>query len=405
VDSSAPAGAAAAVARDSWTRLLAVTARVLGDLDLAEDALADAFAAALERWPVDGVPANPEGWLVATARRRAIDQLRRGRRYAEKLRLLAATLDDGPPDAPSSIPDERLRLVFTCCHPALARDGQVALALRYLCGLRTAEIARLFLVPEATMAARLTRAKKKIAAAGIPYQVPRDDQLPDRLAGVLAVLYLVFSEGYAATGGSTPIRAELCDRAVAMARLVAALLPDQPEAAGLLALVLLQDSRREARLDGAGRLVLLPEQDRSRWDAGKVRDGLAALDAALRAGTAGPYTIQAAIAAEHARAPRAAGTDWAAIVAWYDALAKVAPSPVVALNRAVAVAMVDGPEAGLALLDGLRGEPALAGNHLLPGARAGLLRRLGRPAAAAYAEAFELARTDAERDFYRRAMS
>jgi RNA polymerase sigma-70 factor (ECF subfamily) len=398
-------GTAAAVARDSWTRLLAVTARVLGDLDLAEDALAEAFAAALERWPVDGIPANPEGWLVATARRRAIDQIRRGRRYAEKLRLLAATLDDGPGDAPSSIPDERLRLVFTCCHPALARDGQVALALRYLCGLRTGEIARLFLVPEATMAARLTRAKKKIAAAGIPYQVPRDDQLPERLAGVLAVLYLVFSEGYAATGGASPIRAELCDRAVGMARLVAALLPDQPEASGLLALVLLQDSRRDARLDPAGRLVLLPEQDRRRWDLGKIRDGLAALDAALRGGTAGPYTIQASIAAEHARAGRPAGTDWAAIVRWYDALAAVAPSPVVALNRAVAVAMAAGPAAGLALLDGLRDEPALRGNHLLPGARGGLLRRLGRDteADAAYAEAAVLARTGAERDFYRRA--
>jgi RNA polymerase sigma-70 factor (ECF subfamily) len=403
VDASA---SAEAVARDSWTRLVAVTARLLGDLDLAEDALADAFAAALERWPADGVPANPEGWLVATARRRAIDQLRRGRRYAEKLRLLAATLDEGPPDAPSSIPDERLRLVFTCCHPALARDAQVALALRYLCGLRTAEIARLFLVPEATMAARLTRAKKKIAAAGIPYQVPRDDQLPDRLAGVLAVVYLVFSEGYAASGGSTPIRAELCDRAVAMARLVARLLPDRPEASGLLALVLLQDSRRDARLDAAGRLVLLADQDRGRWDAAEIRDGLAALEAALAGGTAGPYTIQAAIAAEHARAARAADTDWAAIVGWYDALAKAAPSPVVALNRAVAVAMVDGPAAGLALLEELRGEPALAANHLLPGARGGLLRHLGRDAdaAAAYAEAFELARTDAERDFYRRGM-
>ena len=376
--------------------------RHLGSLDLAEDALQDAFAAALESWPRDGAPANPDGWLVTVARRRATDEIRRRRTYAAKLRLLAATdsMPEEEAQPPSSLADDRLRLVFTCCHPALARDAQIALSLRHLCGLTTEETARLFLVPTATMAARLTRAKKKIAAAGIPYRVPSDGELPERLDGVLAVVYLLFTEGYAASSGPAPVRAELVERAIAMGRLLSELLPAQPEVHGLLALMLLQDARRDARLDADGRIVLLPDLDRSRWNAEAIAEGLALLRRALA--DPGPYTIQAAIAAEHATAATAADTDWAAIVRWYDLLSRMTPTPIVAMNRAVAVAMRDGPAAGLALLDPLSEEPALRNHHLLHGARGQLLRQANRPdeAVAAFVRAQACARTDAERQFY-----
>ena len=336
------------------------------------------------------------------ARRRATDAIRRQRTYEGKLRLLAATESTAEEASapPSRVVDDRLRLVFTCCHPALAREAQVALALRHLCGLTTEEAARLFLVPVPTMAARLTRAKKKIAAAGIPYRVPADAELPERLGSVLAVVYLLFTEGYAPSTGPGPLRAELADRAIGMGRLVAELLPGHPEPRGLLALMLLQDARRATRFDETGGILLLPDQDRSRWDAGEIAEGLELLNQALR--DPGPYTVRAAIAAEHATAASADDTDWAAIVRWYDLLLALTPTLVVAMNRAVAVAMRDGPAAGLALLDPLADEPALRRNHLLHGARAQLLRRLDREHSArqAYDAALQLARTDAKRAFY-----
>ncbi len=392
--------------RRHWTRLVALLTRVLGDLDVAEDALGNALVEALEAWPQRGVPANPEGWLVAVARRRGIDRLRRAQRGADKLRLLAVT-SDLPPDpdqVPSSIPDERLRLVFTCCHPALDVNAQVALSLRYLCGLAPAEVARLHAVSETALAARLTRAKHKIAAAGVPYRVPRDAELLERLSGVLGVVYLLFTSGYAATSGEALVRADLCDRALDMARLLADLLPDEPDVAGLLALLLLTDSRRATRVDAEGRLVGLDDQDRSRWDRAKIGAGLGLLRRALAADPPGRYAIQAAIAAEHARADRASVTDWAAIVAWYELLRSRHPAPVVELNHAAAVAMALGPAEGLALLDDLRDEPTLARSHRLHGARAELLRRLGRTAdaIACYGTALRLAGTEVERDFYRR---
>jgi RNA polymerase sigma-70 factor (ECF subfamily) len=396
---------AAAVERahqEHWGRLLAVLTRLVGDLDVAEESLQDAYEIALTAWARDGVPAKPDAWLLTAARRRATDRFRRAATLARKLPLLVPDEPEVEVDM-STIPDERLRLLFTCCHPALSADARIALTLRLLGGLTTAEIARAFLVPEATMAARITRAKKKIAGAGIPYRVPTDAELPERLAGVLAVLYLVFTEGHAATSGDGPVRRDLCDEAIRLARVVVALMPDEPEAAGLLALLLLQHARRDARTDPGGRLVLLPDQDRTRWDAGQIAEGRALLRAAARRGPAGPYLVQAAIAAEHARAATAAETAWDRIATLYEALEELTGSPVVRLNRAVAVAEVDGPAAGLALLADLD----LPGFHLLPATRADLLRRLGRTGAAAaeYEAAIAGAGNAADRDFLRRRLA
>jgi RNA polymerase sigma-70 factor (ECF subfamily) len=395
--------------REHWGRLLALLTGLFGSLDVAEDALQEAFELAVAAWPRDGVPDRPEAWLLTAARRRALDRLRREATLARKLPLLVQPdTVAGPEEVAehmSTIFDDRLRLLFTCCHPALAMDARVALTLRCLGGLTTAEVARAFLVPEPTMAARITRAKKKIAAAGIPYRVPADAELPERLAGVLAVLYLVFNEGYAATTGDAAIRRELCDEAIRLTRVLLRLMPDEPEADALLALMLLQNARREARVDAAGRLVLLPDQDRSRWDADQIAEGLALLHRAGARRRAGPYLLQAAIAAEHGQARHAADTDWAAIAALYRALEDLTGSPVVRLNRAVAVAEAAGPAAGLALLDGL--DARLPAFHLLPATRADLLRRLGEtePARHEYARALRLAGNAADRDLLRRRLT
>jgi RNA polymerase sigma-70 factor, ECF subfamily len=397
--------------RDEWGQVVATLIRVTGNWDLAEECTQDAFALAWERWPRDGVPARPGAWLTTTARRRAIDRLRRDAVGAAKLRELAALAPD-PESADGTgngdeVPDDRLRLMFTCCHPALAMEAQVALTLRTLAGLTTVEIAKAFLVGEQTMAKRLVRAKQKIRLAGIPYRVPPAHLLPARTTAVLAVLYLLFNEGYSATAGANPVRQALSAEAIRLARVLARLMPDEPEAAGLLALVLLQDSRRESRLDGAGDLVTLEEQDRARWDAAEIDEGVALLDAALARGRPGPYQVQAAIAACHATAPDAAATDWPQIATLYGRLARLVPTPVVELNRAVAVGMAAGPAAGLALADALADAGALPGYHLLPATRADLLRRLGRhaEAAEAYRAARELAPTDAERRYLERRLA
>jgi RNA polymerase sigma-70 factor, ECF subfamily len=386
-------------------RAVATLIRILGDFDRAEEAVQEAFATAVERWPRDGVPANPGGWIVLTARNSAIDRLRRERRYAEKLSELEALGGGEESDeAMGSIPDDRLRLFFTCCHPALAPEARVALTLRTLGGLSTREVARAFLTGETAMQQRLVRAKRKIRAAGIPYEVPEDDQLPERLRSVLASLYLIFNEGYLAASADVLVRRELCDEAIRLARVLGVLMPDEPEVRGLLALMLLSHSRRDARVDEHGEMVLLEDQDRSLWRRDEIEQGMAL---AAQAGDGGEYGLQAAIAAEHARAPRADATDWARIAVLYERLAARGASAVVKLNRAVAVAMAEGPERGLRLLDELDAGAELADYHLFHSARAGLLARLGRDAeaAAAYARALELATNPVERRFLARRLA
>jgi RNA polymerase sigma-70 factor (ECF subfamily) len=388
--------------------VVATLIRTTRDWDLAEECAQDAFAQALAKWPDDGVPDRPGAWITTTARNRAIDRLRRGRVEAEKLRQIAHDLDLESEEDTSYAPgdgfrDDRLKLIFTCCHPALPLNVRVALTLRTLAGLTTAEIARAFLVSEPAMAKRLVRGKEKIRNAGIPYRVPSAELLPQRLPGVLAVLYLLFNEGYTATAGDL-LRPDLCAEALRLARLLAGLMPDQPEIEGLLALMLLHHARRDARTGPNGELVPLAEQDRGSWRRAEIDEGVEVLEHALDRGEVGPYQLQAMIAAYHATAESEQSTDWAAIAHLYRRLAQVAPSPVVELNRAVAVAMADGPEAGLKLVDGLAAGGELPGYHLLPAVRADLLRRLGRrdEAAGAYRQALALAATEPERDYLAR---
>ena len=397
------------VYRSDWGRIVATLIRQFGDFELAEDAAQEAFTAAVDQWRTDGVPESPSAWIIQTAKHKAIDRLRRQIRLKEKLEthpeFFPSEIVDEQNFNYGEIPDDRLRLIFTCCHPALALEAQVALTLRTLGGLQTDEIARSFLVPTATMAQRLVRAKRKIRDAGIPYIVPDTSDMPARLDGVLTAIYLIFTEGYAATRGLPLIRADLCTEAIRLARLVRALLEPNPpaEATALLALMLLHDSRREARLDEAGDLVVLEEQDRNRWNKEQIVEALALVDEALKS-TPGPYTLEASIAAEHCKAARAEDTNWPRIVNLYDLLQQLLPSPVVALNRAVAVAMADGPRAGLALIDELAASGELDEYHLLHAARADMLRRLGSNTEAAenYELALNLASNDSERRFLER---
>jgi RNA polymerase sigma-70 factor (ECF subfamily) len=396
-----------AVYRSDSRRVLATLIRLLGDFELAEEALHDAFTAAVERWPRDGVPANPRAWLVSTGRFKAIDGMRRRARFDGSLAELAHRLDADTSDPAAgdeeSVEDDRLRLIFTCCHPALPPDAQIALTLREVCGLTTEEIARAFLIGTPTVAQRIVRAKAKIRDARIPYQVPSRADLPDRLDAVLHVVYLVFNEGYSASSGASLTRHDLSGEAIRLGRLLSDLLPE-PEAAGLLALMLLHESRRAARTSPEGELILLGDQDRSLWNRDLVAEGSALVQRALSSRRFGPYTLQAAIAAVHAEAPDAAATDWAQIVGLYDVLARADPSPVVELNRAAAVAMRDGPLAGLTLIDAILARGDLADYHLAHSARADLCRRLGRTAEAraSYERALRLTRQEPERRFLER---
>jgi RNA polymerase sigma-70 factor (ECF subfamily) len=402
---------------EEWGRVVATLIRTTGDWDLAEDCAQDAFAQAVRSWPRDGIPRRPGAWLTTVARNRALDRLRRSSTETAKLHQVAALAGGGggtagppPPDGgdggDGEFPDDRLRLIFTCCHPALPLDARVALTLRTLAGLTTAEIARAFLVPEPTMAKRLVRAKHKIRNAGIPYQVPPPHRLPQRTTGVLAVLYLLFNEGYSASAGQNLIRESLCAEAIRLARALTQLMPGEREASSLLALMLLQHSRRLARVDAAGDMVTLEDQDRAQWDRAETDEALRVLQAIPPTAPPGPYQVQAAIAACHATAASPADTDWATIARLYTLLAGLVPSPVVELNRAVAVAMADGPAAGLRLLDALDA-PELAGYYLLPATRADLLRRRGERdgAAASYREALALAPSDAERRYLSRRLA
>ena len=399
-----------AVYRSDWGRIVATLIRLVRDFDVAEDAAQEAFAAAVDQWPVSGVPELPRAWIIQTARHKAIDRIRRQTRFEEKLDAytasgLSGSFEQQPEYDSSDIPDDRLRLIFTCCHPALALEAQVALTLRTLGGLETDEIARAFLVPAATMAQRLVRAKGKIRNARIPYTVPDANDMPARLDAVLTVIYLVFTEGYAATRGDALVRTDLCAEAIRLGRLVRTLMAPPPaaEATALLALMLLHDSRREARLDGVGDLVLLEAQDRRRWDHRQIAEALPLVEEALRGGP-GPFALQAAIAALHCQAARAEDTDWPQIVRLYDLLERVQPSPIVSLNRAAAIAMADGPQPALALIDALAADGDLDSYHLLHAARADLLRRVGssEEAAKSYARALTLVTNDSERRFLER---
>jgi RNA polymerase sigma-70 factor, ECF subfamily len=395
------------VYREERPRALATLIRLLRDFDLAEDTLQEAFAAALQQWPVEGAPRNPCAWLVSAARHKAIDRLRREKSFAARRHHIAWAFESSipPPDgADEPFPDDMLRLIFTCCHPALAPEAQVALTLKTLCGLSVEEIARAFLVAPATMAQRLVRAKAKIKTARIPYEVPGSDRLADRLDGVLRVVYLVFNEGYAATSGDALVRRELCQEAIRLGRLLRALLPRAGEVGGLLALMLLHDSRRSARMDARGELLTLEEQDRTLWDRQQIAEGLALVEDSLGRPGAGFYALQAAIAAVHGQAERASDTDWPQIAALYTVLLRVHPSPVVALNHAAAVAMGEGLERGLRLMEQIEESGALDGYHLLPAGQADILRRLGRArdAAALYERAITLVTQDAERRYLER---
>jgi RNA polymerase sigma-70 factor, ECF subfamily len=399
--------------RDEYGRILATLIRLLGDFDIAEDAVQEAFAVALEQWPRDGTPREPRAWIVSTARHKAIDRIRRDSSFSQKReQLLRHVLDEAMRDdhedlEDNAVPDERLRLIFTCCHPALAPEAQIALSLRTLCGLTTEEIAHAFLVPSATIAQRIVRAKRKIRSAKIPYEVPPDEALGERLEAVMVVIYLVFNEGYAVSCGESLVRGDLCAEAIRLGRILRELLPQNAEGRGLQALMLLHDARRSARVDRGGDLVLLEDQDRTLWNREQIREGLALVESALRSGPIGPYSIQAAIAGVHARADSAEKTDWRDIAALYAYLMRLRPSPVIELNHAVAVAMADGPEQGLQLIDSLHARGELTDYHLFWAARADLLRRLKRwaEATASYRAALALAKTEPELRFLTRRLA
>ena len=401
--------------REESGRVLATLIRLLGDFDLAEEMLQEAYAVALEKWPSEGEPSNQRAWLISTARHKAIDRIRRDQRWEVKRQEIAKTAPiSAPPAAESEVdstddmfPDDQLRLIFTCCHPALAVESQVALTLHTICGITTEEISKAFLTPMPTMAQRLVRAKRKIRDANVPYRVPPPEDLSDRLDAVRLIVYLIFNEGYFASGGDSLIRRELCAEAIRLGRVLCQLLPRDTETHTLLALMLLHDSRRDARVSADRELILLEDQDRAQWHADQIREGTALLESALRAGAAGPYALQASIAALHANAKTSAETDWPQIAALYSALLKINPSPVIEVNRAVAVSLARSPEEGLALLDDLAVRAELADFHLLPAARADILRRLGKhaEAAGAYRRALALATNDVERRFFRRRLS